>query len=349
MRLHRVPPHAALEPLAGMVLCHDVSADGVRLRKGRVLRTDDLAALRRAPARELHVIELEEGDVHEDEAGRRLALAAAGDGVEVREPSAGHWPLVAARRGVLRVSVEALRRTNAIDGISVYTLYDGQVVDAGEHLARAKAVPLVLERRLVDEAERVARGASGLIRVRSFLPRRVGAVVQETLDQDARARFGIALGEKVAWLGSELLAPVFAVPDELALAAAVERLVADGAEVLVVAGSRAMDPLDASWLALRRLGVTVERFGVPAHPGSLLWIAWHRGLPVLGMPACGLFAQATAFDLVLPRVLTGERVTRAELAELGHGGLLTRGMTFRFPPYRGTGATRGVVDDADVV
>ena len=95
----------------------------------------------------MHVIEIERGDLHEDEAGRRLATAAAGDGVEAHAPSAGHWPLVATRRGVLDVSVDALRQANMLDGILIYTLFDGQIVDVGEHVARAKIAPLVLEER----------------------------------------------------------------------------------------------------------------------------------------------------------------------------------------------------------
>ena len=344
MKLHRVAPGSPLDRLAGMVLCHDVQWDGGRLRKGHVVRSADLPALRTAAASELHVIELDAGDLHEDEAGRRLAAAAAGDGVELRASSGGHWPLVATRRGLLEVSVDALRRANAIDGVGVYTLFDGQVVDAGEHLGRAKVTPLVLEGRLVDEAERVAREAAGLLRVRAFLARRVGAVVQETLGPGAAARFRASLGEKVAWFGSTLLEPLFVAPDEEALVAAITHVVAAGAEVLVLGGAKAMDPLDPSWLALHRLGVTVERFGVPAHPGSLFWIAWHQGLPILGMPTCGLFSQATVFDLVLPRVLSGERVGRAQLAELGHGGFLTRELAFRFPPYRAA-AVRGALED----
>jgi hypothetical protein len=345
VKLHRVTPRPPLDWLAGMVLCHDVQLDGGRLRKGHVLGEGDVPTLPTAAAPELHVIELEAGDLHEDDAGRRVAAASAGEGVEVRAPSGGHWPLVATRRGVVAVSVDALRRANAIDGVCVYTLFDGQIVDAGEHLGRAKVTPLVIAGRVVDEAERIAREAAGLLRVRPFLARRVGAVVQETLGQGASARFRTALGEKVAWFGSTLLEPAFVAPDEDALVSAIADVVAKGAEVLVVAGAKAMDPLDPSWLALRRLGVTIERFGVPAHPGSLFWIAWHHGLPILGMPTCGLFSQATVFDLVLPRVLAGERVGRAELAELGHGGFLTRELAFRFPPYRGSGRARGAVED----
>jgi molybdopterin biosynthesis enzyme len=124
------------------------------------------------------------------------------------------------------------------------------------------------------------------------------------------------------------------VPRADAVADALGRLLGDGAELLVVAGSRPMDPLEPAYDALALAGGTFVRRGVPAHPGSLFWLAELRGVPVLGMPSCGLFSRATIFDLILPRLLAGERVGATELAALGHGGFLTRDMAFRFPPYR---------------
>ena len=187
----------------------------------------------------------------------------------------------------------------------------------------------------MDDAERLAAGASGLLRVRPFQPRRIGAVAAETLGGNAADRIRATFSEKVSWFGSTLLEPAFVVPDENALLDSISNLISSGAEVLLVAGMKAMDPLDPCWLALRRFGVTVERFGVPAHPGSLLWIAWHGEIPILGVPTCGLFTQASVFDLILPRILAGERIGRGELAELGHGGFFTQDLRFRFPPYRG--------------
>lgn len=344
MKLHRIAAGTSVNAIAGMVLCHDLDAGGHRMRKGQILSPDDVALIGATAPSELHLIELGPGDLHEGDAGRRLADAAAGDGVDVLDPSAGHWPLVATRRGILDVSVDALRRANELDGISIYTLFHGQIVDAAEHVARAKVAPLALEERLVGEAEAVARSASGVLRVRPFLPRRIGAAVVESLGAKSMSRFRDALAEKVAWFGSTMLEPAFVPPDEHTLSDAMRGLIAAGAEVLTLAGTKAMDPLDPSWLALQRLGVKIERFGVPAHPGSLFWIAWHGDIPILGMPTCGLFTQATVFDLVLPRILAGEHVGRAELAELGHGGFLTRELAFRFPRYRGN-VERGAVEE----
>jgi hypothetical protein len=281
--------------------------------------------------------------VHEDVAGHRLALAAASDAVEVRGQSAGHWPLVARERGILDIARDALRQVNAIEGICVYTLWDGQVVDAGEAIARAKITPFVIAETSLAHAEALAGAVGGLVRVRRFRPHRIGAVVQESLGDRAMGRFREALGEKVTWFGSSLLEPALVHPAGGDIAAAIQRLAAAGADIITIAGTKAMDALDPAFGALESLGGRMERHGVPAHPGSLFWLAYLGDVPVLGMPTCGLFSQATIFDLLLPRILAGERLDHVALADLGHGGFLTRDMAFRFPAYRAT-AERGEVE-----
>jgi hypothetical protein len=327
---------ARAEQLVGTVLTRDVrGANGQRaFAKGHVLLDGDVHTLLALDWDELHVIETEPGEIHEGEAGQRIAIAAAGDGTIVGAMGGGHWPIATTHRGVLRVDVERLARVNAIDGACVYTLYDGQIVDAGETVAHAKITPFVIDETRIEMVERITRDSERLVRVLPFRAMIVAAVVQETLGERAMTRFRDALAEKITWFGSRLLEPSFVPPAGDAVAAALEDAVRSGAQVIVMAGTKAMDPLDPAFVALDRLGVHLDRFGAPAHPGSLFWIARLEGIPVLGMPSCGLFSQATVFDLVLPRVLAGERVGREELGALGHGGLITRDVTFRFPRYR---------------
>jgi molybdopterin biosynthesis enzyme len=347
MKAHLVrKAEVAPRDLAGMALTRDIRGPaGERaFAKGHVLREDDVPALLALDWEELHVVEREAGEIEEDEAGRRLANAAAGAGIslddddssgtKVGSVSGGHWPITAVHRGLLRVDVERLVEANRIDGICIYTLYDGQVVDAGETVARAKITPFVIDERNVEQVERIAREAGGLVRVRRFRPAAVAAVVQESLGERALDRFRDALAEKIAWFGARLMELEFVAASGSALAGAIEKVAGDGAEVVIIAGAKAMDPLDPAFGALEELGVQVDNFGVPAHPGSLFWTARLGEIPVLGMPSCGLFSRATSFDLVLPRVLAGERIGPAELATFGHGGLITKDTAFRFPRYR---------------
>jgi molybdopterin biosynthesis enzyme len=168
-------------------------------------------------------------------------------------------------------------------------------------------------------------------------------VARENLEPKQRTRFEAALQQKVDWFGSRLLPIRYVGPSAVAVADELQALRRQGAEILIVAGASALDPLDPVFGGLDRLGARMERHGAPAHPGSLLWVARWEGLTVLGMPTCGMFSQATTFDLVLPRLLSGETITNREVAELGHGGLLSREMAYRFPPYR-TNVARGELE-----
>jgi molybdopterin biosynthesis enzyme len=172
------------------------------------------------------------------------------------------------------------------------------------------------------------------VTVAPFQRRAIGAVAREHLDDKARERFQKVLAEKVSWFGATLLGIRFAPRDHQAVTRLVEEFRSQGAEIIILAGAGALDPLDPIFQALTMLGAKMVRHGVPAHPGSLFWMALLGETPLIGMPTCGMFSQATTFDLILPRILAGERIDEASLASLGHGGLLSREMAFRFPPYR---------------
>jgi molybdopterin biosynthesis enzyme len=331
--------------LHGVVLVADVrdSLGRVVLGRGTRVGEDELVVLAGLPWDSLHVVRPDPGDVLEADAGTRLAVAAAGAGVSAGEAAGGHWPLVALTRGIVEVRREALLAVNGPGDLAVYTIADGQVVDAGEVVARAKVIPFVVERAALDRGLAAATAAAGLLAVRPFAPVRIGVVVQESLGSSALERFRRAMEEKAAWFGSSLLAPCVVSRNARSIAAAMEGAVVGGAGVMAVAGTMAMDPLDPAFAAIRLLGGAIERVGVPAHPGSLLWLARLGDVPVVGMPSCGLFSRATVFDLVLPRLLAGLPVDSPWLASLGHGGLLTRDVAARFPPYRPR-QERGAVD-----
>lgn len=334
---------ARADLLAGRVLCHDVrdAAGKVALGKGAVLDAASARTLLELPWEEIHVLALDPGDLHEEDAGRRLATAVTGSGVEVKGYTGGQWTLAATQRGLLRIDVRRLAEVNVHQGIAVFTVFDGQPVERGETVAKAKVTPLVIGGDTVRGVEKAA--TDGVVSVAPFRPAVVGAVAREALEARQRARFEAALKQKIDWFGSRLLDVRFAEASARAVADELTALRGEGADLLIVAGASALDPLDPVFGGLTLLGARMERHGAPAHPGSLLWLARWQALPVLGMPTCGMFSQATTFDLVLPRLLAGEPVGNPEIAALGHGGLLSREMAYRFPPYR-AGAARGELE-----
>jgi hypothetical protein len=341
-----VPSDASAERLVGWVLAHDVrdASGGFLGRKGDRLDPAGAARLVAGSREEVHLLEMEPGDLHEDPAGERVARAVGGAGVSIRDSASGQWSIVAAHRGLLRVATASLAAVNALEGMSVYTLFDGQVVDAGEVVARAKVTPLVIAEGVVREVEERSRRDGGCVAVRPFEPWAVGAVASGIRTPRVRTRFEATLREKLDWFGARLGGVAYPEAETRAIGQAIEDSIAAGTRIVVIAGANALDPLDPVFTAIERIGGRLLRAGVPAHPGSLLWVARAGSVPILGMPGCGMFSQATLFDLLLPRLLAGETVEPEDLAAYGHGGLLGREMAFRFPPYR-AGRDRGTLPE----
>ncbi len=341
------------EPMAsldGAVLARDLVVAGERWSKGRRLAPSDLVALVggdvsrpgpwSGPARTrpvlVAVLVPEPGDVHEDEAAGRLAAAVAGPGLVARGPAESRIDLLAAESGEVRVAASALERVNRIDGLSVFSVLDGQLVAAGALVASVKTGPHLVPDAALARAEAIAAGRRGpLVEVRPFRALRIAAVVKETLAEAARIRFEATLKAKVDGMGCVLAGIGYVADNPTAVAGAFGSLVrgAGAVDIVLTAGTASADPSDAVFTALAAVGGRVTSHGVPAHPGSMLWLGRAGRTAFLGLPTCGAYSRATAVDLLLPWLVAGEPPTRATVARLGHGGILTRDMRFRFPPY----------------
>ena len=169
-------------------------------------------------------------------------------------------------------------------------------------------------------------GSTPLVWVAPFLRRRVGVVVKESVRATASERFEASVRAKVEGLGSTIIDIVYIADDPDAVETALSRFVrgADPADLILTAGTASTDPRDACFVAIDALGGRVVRRGVPAHPGSMLWLARIGGTTILGLPTCGAYSKATAADLLLPRLLSGEPASERTVAKLGHGGILNR-------------------------
>jgi len=316
---------ATAAEVEGRVLTHDLAPD---LRKGTVLGPQHLERLRGHP--EVHAVELEPGDIHEDEAGRRLAEAIAKLGpLRVEGPTQSQYRLVAMRRGLLRVDAELVGKINALSGVALFTLFDGQAVDAGEEVAGCKVTPVAVPEQVVREASYMALEFR-VLELLPFLPLRTAIVVTERLKPAARAMFAEAVQRKLGWYGADLLGVEEVARNQAAVAAAYAHATEAGADLVLFAGASSIDPLDPAYSELARSGGELIRFGMPAHPGSMLWMGRLGRSTVLGITSCAGFGKNTSLDLVLPFVFSGSPI---DLAGLGHGGLIEKSAGRRFPPY----------------
>lgn len=338
MRVERViPGRRVAGGLAGAVLTRDLTIGGRRWSKGRRLSADDLLALATAdPAAPVTLLVLDPGELHEDDAAVRLAKAVAGQGLDIRGPNESRIDLVAATAGVVNVRVDELERLNRLDPLEVFTVFDGQIVERGDLVASVKVAPHVVDAAVVEAGARLAGfGSQPIVWVAPFTARRVGVIVKQSVRGTARERFESSVGAKISNLGSSTIDIVYVEDDPDAVEGALGRFVrgVDTADLVLTAGSASTDPGDAFFVAIDALGGRVVRHGVPAHPGSMLWLARVGHTAILGLPTCGAYSRATAADLLLPRLLSGEPASEKTVAKLGHGGILTRSQRFRFPRY----------------
>jgi probable molybdopterin binding protein len=338
VRVERVVPgRAAPRRFEGAVLARDLTVAGKRWEKGRRLSADDLLALATAEAGPpVTVLIAEAGELHEDDAAVRLARAVAGPGLDVRGPNQSRIDLVAAAPGVVNVRIAELERLNRLDPLEVFTVFDGQIVERGDLVASIKVAPHVVEAAIVDEGVRLTDfGSHPIVWVAPFIASRVGVIVKESVRATARERFEASVRAKIDGLGSTIVAIDYVEDDDEAVEDALARFTSgpEPVDLVLTAGAASTDPQDAVFTAIVALGGRVVRRGVPAHPGSMLWLARVGQTAILGLPTCGAYSKATAADLLLPRLLSGEPASERTVAKLGHGGILTRTQRFRFPPY----------------
>ena len=315
----------------GKILGHNIAGpDGKRiLRKGKPLTAEDIAALRAIGRNSVYVAELEPGDLDEDAAARRVAEAVTGNGLRLSGPASGRVNLLATVQGVLRVDVERLNRVNASDGVTLATLASHTAVRPRQIVATVKIIPFAVPEKVIEQAEGAGtRGGSPLIRVDELKPQSVSLILSgsPSLKEKLFADFA-PLRERVEALGSQIqhtdYAPLEDETGEATLIESLKRAREAGARLVILAGETAiMDSHDIVPRAIEQAGGEVTCFGVPVDPGNLLLVAYLGETAILGAPGCARSRKTNIVDWVLPRLLAGDRLTRADIFALGHGGLL---------------------------
>jgi molybdenum cofactor cytidylyltransferase len=316
-----------IEEAVGHILRHNLSSpDGRKaFAKGHRIALADLSRLAELGLERLRVAVLEPGDIHEDEAARRLAAAVCGPGVQARPPAASRVNLLADADGVVRVDVAALFEINAIDGLTVATLPSHVLVRTRQRVATIKIIPFAVREEDLACAEAICRERQHVIALSPLRQLDVGVILVGSVAARARIEAGVypAIESRVVELGSCVLATRYVESEEQLIAEAIGQLRADGAQLLVIAGETSiMDRDDVTPQGIRLAGGRVEHYGAPVEPGNLLLLGYLDALPVLGAPGCVRSRDVNIVDLLLPRLLAGEQITRRDIVELGHGGLL---------------------------
>ena len=326
MKFEAVP----LSEAKGKILGHNVAGTtGQRLlRKGKPLSEVDLENLRALGRTSVYIAQMEADDVDENTAARRIAEAVCGSGLYKSGVSAGRANLISNEAGLLRVDVERLARINECNGITLATLMTHSPVHARQIVATVKIIPYAVPESVVSAAEAVASGSQQIVRVDAIPSRSVGMILSGSTSMQQRLVSDFSpLRDRIEKLGSSVTRTDFVAlddeADEAALADMLKQHLASGIGMILLVGETAiMDAHDIVPRAVERAGGSVESVGAPVDPGNLLMLAYIDDVPVVGAPGCARSKKINIVDWLLPRLLAGDCLTRRDIIELGHGGLL---------------------------
>ena len=324
----------------GMVLPHDVTEirkgelKGRAFKKGHIIRPEDVEHLKRLGKEHIFVLELTAQDIHENEAAELMAKALAGSGTTISgEPVEGKLNLLAAHDGLLKIDIEALLNFNMLGEVMCSTLHTNTPVKKGDLIAGTRLIPLVGKREIVNQAVDIAQQSHAVVEVKELSKAKAGLIItgNEVFHGRIKDAFEPVLRKKLSDLGSEVIEVRFAPDDAEIIATEIRNCLQAGADLIITSGGMSVDPDDVTRMGIAKAGATDTVYGTPVLPGAMFLVGYYGEVPVLGLPACGMFHKITVFDLILPRVLIGEKITRKEFATMGHGGLCRNCEKCKYP------------------
>ena len=316
-----------VEDAVGMTLCHDLTEmrdgfKGAAFRRGHVITAEDIPHMLDIGKKTVFVWEENAGEIHEEDAARRMAAMAPVEGAHYTEPSEGKVVLLADTEGMLRVDTGLLREINSIGDLTITTLPDHYPVKPGMRLASMRIVPLVTKEEQIIRAEALCAGRK-LLDLIPYAPRKAGIIItgSEIYHGRIKDKFeGVARAKLARYPGS-VLGALVCDDDTDVLVNAAKGFLAQGADFLIFSGGMSVDPDDVTPAAIRQLGCDVISYGVPSQPGNMTLVAYLGDIPVLGVPGAAVSLPTTIFDVLLPQVYSGLKLTRQDLINLGDGGL----------------------------
>jgi molybdenum cofactor synthesis domain-containing protein len=330
----------AVEDALGATLAHDMTQiipgkyKGAAFKKGDVIKKENLCQLMRMGKRHLYVLDLNNNQVHEDDAAIELASALAGPGITFSSnPREGKLQLKAGYNGLFKVNIDALVDFNMIEDVMCASRHNNTAVKKNNQLAATRAIPLVIERDELDKAVAIAKKYYPIFSVKVFSPLKVRLIItgNEVYDGLIEDRFEAIVKRKVENFGAVLKETIILPDDFKQIASTIDSFLNKDTDLILTTGGMSVDPDDVTKAGIQKAGFDKIYYSSAVLPGAMFLLGYKGDIAVMGLPACGLYHDITIFDLMLPRILAGERPDNLDLAKLGHGGLCMNCKTCTFP------------------
>ena len=323
----------------GHVLCHDITRivkDVVKdtaFRKGHIVTEEDIPVLLSLGKDHLYVWEKDENTLHENEAAEILCAVCRNENMHPTDVKEGKIELVADCDGLFRVDVPRLDAINERDEIMIATRHNNTPVKKGDRLLGTRVIPLVIAKEKLERVQEAA-GSEPLVSLTPYKPMKAGIVTtgNEVYYGRIKDTFTPVIIDKLASYGIEVSGHILCDDNMEKITNAILQLKEDGADLILCTGGMSVDPDDQTPGAIKQTGARIVSYGAPVLPGAMFLLAYlEDGTPIMGLPGCVMYAKATVFDLVLPRIAAGVEVTKKDLAHMGNGGFCLGCKTCHYP------------------
>jgi molybdenum cofactor cytidylyltransferase len=323
MKVEKVP----VDKAPGHILLHNqMGHEGRRvLKKGHLLSEDDVSTLRELGKDEVYVAMLAQDDVAENEAARRIGDIVRTEHIETSTATTGRVNLLATSSGLFKVNQAGLLALNDRASITLATIANNTPVRPKKIVGTIKIIPYGVPEAELEAAAAVTRQESPLVDIKPFVVGRAALITtgSETAREKVVGSFTPALRERLAGYDTEMIEGPYVPENEADIGEALQWALGSGVGMILVAGETSiMDADDITPRAIKAIGGEIVHHGVPVEPGNLFLLAYRESIPIVGAPGCAKSKSYNVVDMVLPRLAAGERLSRRDLIELGHGGLL---------------------------
>jgi len=317
-----------VEDAVGMVLAHDVTEivpgkfKGVAFKKGHIIQEEDIERLLRIGKEHIYIFELDENTLHEDDAAIAIGNLVCGEGTYYTEPHEGKINIMPKYKGLLKIKRDVVDEINDLGDMVLATIHGDVSIDEGHLIGGFRVIPLIIEKGKIESAKKILEEKGPIFQVKEFKRLKTAIIVtgSEVYKGRIEDKFGPVVEKKVKAFGSEVIHKSI-LPDDLeVIKDEILKSKEMGAELILVTGGMSVDPDDKTPGAIKATGAEIVSYGTPVLPGAMLLTAYLDNIPVMGLPGCVMFSRITAFDLLLPRIFAGERISRKDITRLGYGG-----------------------------
>ncbi|WP_066892852.1 molybdopterin-binding protein [Clostridium nigeriense] len=322
----------------GCILSHDVTQiipgefKGRLFKKGHIIKDEDIEKFLSIGKEHIYVWEPEEGQLHENDAAIRLANLVTGEGIarseEIKE---GKVDFFADRDGVLKVDKDELFKLNTLGEIIVSTLHNNTPIRKGEKIGATRVIPLIIEEEKIIKAEELIKNK--IIYIEEIKQKKCLLITtgNEVYSGRIKDAFLPVIKSKLGYYGSEVVRQVILPDSKEKIIEEIRKGFDEKVDMIICTGGMSVDPDDVTPTAIKECGGELVTYGSPVLPGAMFLLAYYNNIPILGVPSCAMYSKRTVLDLVLPRVLADERLSLADIAEYGHGGLCLDCKVCTFP------------------